>query len=674
MRIIKRKILGEILIYFILRWIELIEFIYSIWFYIFISILVYLVSISTQYQEIIEYTKNDSFSLLILYLSLIFLFFIYWSKVLYKLPPMLQFFYKNFSNADAFKINEISDAFGNKIERKQVEISFSQKIEEYVDSAREKKGPFFHFFFNFLNHIEYYILFFFLSYPFYLYTSIFSNLWLYFFSVTISIIVCFYLMSFSKGINKLTGILIFLVFFIIAFFIHNSNKFMDGSTPFLLNLFLIIIILLYDIIRDYGILLILIIWVIICSGSNDNTKVKSLYIYRKTEFSIDEYLNKFIVNKNPSAGDTIPLILVSSEGGGVRSAAWTWFALREIKKENKFFDEFFFSFSGVSGGSVGGSLHIATMFDEIDDQSVTRVLSHDHLSKLIGSLLFRTPIQKILPFPIESLNRNSTLENSWALSLKKYTGSSAFDDYVCNLYENDTCFRPALFLNCTVAESGQKAIYSNLFLSEEDFPRMVILSNLLNNEEIKFKTAALLSARFPGVTSGGLISGRQGKIHVTDGGYIDNTGLQTSLQIILSLKTSMKYLERKYKIKIKPYLIFLKNSSPPKEKCCPESFKYFNETKQFFGSFLNSWQRSSDETQKLYSELLPKNDISFITISLHPCMMHRYYPLGWYISEEKVKSIKEEAKEKVESLWINNWSLTELYKEIDNFKMKKNVK
>ena len=214
---------------------------------------------------------------------------------------------------------------------------------------------------------------------------------------------------------------------------------------------------------------------------------------------MSQYFSKWLEKVEPSKGDTIPMILVAAEGGGIRGASWTLLSLRALEAQSINFPKNIFAFSGVSGGSVGSCVYLSTINQNVQDHSLKKILGFDHLSKTTGALLFRTPIQKCIPFPIKILDRNYVLENSWESSIREYTNSNKFDKYVNELYNKEVFTLPAIFLNCTVAETGQKAIYSNLAFSQykSGLDNIIDIHTLTEGKDIKLKSAALLSARFP---------------------------------------------------------------------------------------------------------------------------------------------------------------------------------
>ena len=129
---------------------------------------------------------------------------------------------------------------------------------------------------------------------------------------------------------------------------------------------------------------------------------------------------------------------------------------------------------------------------------------------------------------------------------------------------------PRLFLNSTVVESGERAIASDVRIDTRAFPNARDQQHELD-AKLRLSTAAHNSARFPFVNAIGSLSPGPGKeadgclrsrsmvrrrprpqaasapagvqlvgrastcLHLADGGYFDNSGAQTSQDIVRAL-------------------------------------------------------------------------------------------------------------------------------------------
>ncbi|MEZ4686238.1 MAG: hypothetical protein R3B47_09275 [Bacteroidia bacterium] len=265
-----------------------------------------------------------------------------------------------------------------------------------------------------------------------------------------------------------------------------------------------------------------------------------------------------------SEANRMPVFLISAEGGGIRSLKWTALVLDQLFEANPMMLRQTYALSGVSGGSVGMMFQQASM--EKPEASRTRKLnaaiSKDFLAPVTFGLLFPDMVQSVIPFPVHSWDRSRWLEDSWLRSFKNEFGSEVLNLSINDYWNQPGRELPNIFFNSTCTETGQKVLMSNLALSEAHFPNVFDLDGAIHAENraqgIPLKTAASLSARFPVVTSAGLVRLPGKSVNVVDGGYHDNTGLETLLQIAtMIMKTTDDSLLKRCEI----HVIFIKNSS-----------------------------------------------------------------------------------------------------------------
>lgn len=646
------------------------DLIVKIKFYIAVTILSLCISSNLQYKEVFSQIKNDNFTLILWYLTFfcfINVFGFYFAlSVFDQRNKLINYFPQDYTD---WLRN--SSAQQNKILPR--EIFAFKKIREYNLGKS--------FIYRFLYCIDFDI--------FYIGSMVlFTKLMIQNNFIEIYLLVSIPAVFYSNFMNlyrlrpiaQKIKIIFYTLFIIFSIFLTTSSRLILSGTPFLILFFLTVIIFAYEDIKIYisqKIILMCFTLMFFFSYFNDNSELDySEQTYNKQ--SLSEFFENWIRNFNTSHGDTIPLIFVAAEGGGIRGASWTTLTLRELQTQNSNFKESLFSLSGVSGGGVGSCLYLATCNYNVSDHAIKKILSHDHLSKTVSAYLFRAPFQNFIPYPIKFFDRNEVLENSWSESINEYTGLNHFTFNVNSFYDLTTFTNPALFLNCTIAETGHKAIYSNVSFNKifNQMDQVIDIHDLTEGKDIKLKSAALLTARFPGITSGALIKSEVGSVHITDGGYIDNSGIETCIQLITSLKSDITNVELGKNITIKPYIIFLQNSDPYIADLPKEPYRFLHEIRQFSGSFYNSWGQSTKQKIDLYKNILPDNGITFISLSLQrsPFGIQKKedrptYPLGWQITMDKVNEMADRSKSVTSKFDAkNNQDLLNLYKELDKLK------
>lgn len=230
-----------------------------------------------------------------------------------------------------------------------------------------------------------------------------------------------------------------------------------------------------------------------------------------------------------------PVFLVAAAGGGIRNAYWTAGVLGRIEDRAPGFGGHVFVISGVSGGSVGGVVYAGLQNDyspqarsastpSFQDLS-SKILSQDLLSPLLAKLMLPDAVQRFVPIPVETLDRARALED--ALS-QAYADVSKFPRRMdIGFYALDPLRNPGvpfLVLNTTRVETGARYPVSHLELRT---PASIPLGN-----DIPLKVAAFMSARFPVVTPAARLPESVGGGRVVDGGYFENSGIETLVNVL----------------------------------------------------------------------------------------------------------------------------------------------
>jgi hypothetical protein len=319
---------------------------------------------------------------------------------------------------------------------------------------------------------------------------------------------------------------------------------------------------------------------------NDNHRVRHDPDERPVKLmDIHEGFKQWLVNRcdkeNYRGGDNkvkYPVYIVSAEGGGLRAAYFASLVLSKLQDQDTAFAHHVFAISGVSGGSLGGAVFAALTHRYIKHDAAQPcnpqmnlpetakgkmsklsddVLGHDLLSPLLAATLYPDLLQRFLFFPVQRFDRSRAVEDALGYYWKRATGGEEFYEnfYLTDLYQDfATQSTPALFLNTTRVETGEQMVVSNLNpASQPDSPnaaRNVRLNGLTSLADVHptismpLSTAAYLSARFPIVASAGYLPAqlrdkqgriREGKFRYVDGGYFENSGTATVLDLLSAL-------------------------------------------------------------------------------------------------------------------------------------------
>jgi hypothetical protein len=296
-------------------------------------------------------------------------------------------------------------------------------------------------------------------------------------------------------------------------------------------------------------LTLIVIWVALCSLKNDNHDIRTvscgdMHSRLKVEQALRTWHDHIRANPTYNAHSKHPLFIVTAEGGGIRAAYWTAAVLGSIQDAEPGFADHVFAISSVSGGSVGAAVFDALVADgktqgHIAQQS-EEMLGQDFLSPAIAAMLYPDFAQRFLPLPCTFLDRGHWMEESWERAWRDTTSkndhaNNYFAEPFSSLWKHEK-YVPALFLNATAVENGNRVIASNILIKTGSGPEEQFLGAEDLVEKIKpaadvpLSTAAHLSARFTYVSPAARF--RSDRTHAVDGGYFENSGATTALDIL----------------------------------------------------------------------------------------------------------------------------------------------
>jgi hypothetical protein len=313
--------------------------------------------------------------------------------------------------------------------------------------------------------------------------------------------------------------------------------------------------------------------------------------------------------KARKTGGKFPVFIVAVEGGGIYATAAAALFLAKLQDDAPGFAKHVFAISAVSGGAIG-----ATLFDALAhaknaptsaqcaaleaplgqlENQVCLIVQDDHLSPIVGAI-----IPDLLG---ETWGRAQELEASFLDSVSRVNADAATilkAPYVGHWSSSAGLTGPALVLNTTSAEAGYRVAFAPFTLNDSGDRTLFSLSDRLlttefpdpneTGESVPLMFAALASARFPVVLPPYAISVKQNgpasrhwwnlvsdilnwlepgaaddpsnRWNLVDGGYADNSGAATALDLYTALADHIQGLKGGQDIDLK--LIMLTSDDP----------------------------------------------------------------------------------------------------------------
>jgi hypothetical protein len=290
----------------------------------------------------------------------------------------------------------------------------------------------------------------------------------------------------------------------------------------------------------------ILLWAVVISQWNDNHHVREIKGQKEQtgRILLKQNLEDWLAQRDTDK----PMVVVATAGGGLRASYWTGVIMGRFQEQIPEFSNQVFAISGVSGGSVGAVFYNAALANEDEcakggkncfENKLLQSIGQDYLAPTVTSMLYGDLIQRFVPFPVFS-DRAAALEQSWEAGFAK-----TYPDTECGLdkpftsfYGEGDCAKgkwlPRLLLNGTYEESGRRLLTTsfkvdaNTFLDTHDF------YYLNDYAALRASTAGLNSARFSYVSPGGTFGPVDGDNvgHVIDGGYFENYGANTLINLL----------------------------------------------------------------------------------------------------------------------------------------------
>jgi hypothetical protein len=278
-----------------------------------------------------------------------------------------------------------------------------------------------------------------------------------------------------------------------------------------------------------------------------------------------------------------PIILVSTEGGGIRSAHFTAAVLARLADQCPRLARRIFAISGVSGGAVGAAAYRASLDAmplegdacNLDTEAAPgprqtalhQMFSRDHLSPTLAKQMFPELVQTFVPaslpegdsafFAATDRQRGLelSLEEAFADAFGVDRRNNAFTASVFGELGQQPA-APHLLINMTETSSGGVYVASSLDLANlrarqrwlHDFrclwsppPANDLVEPVCNQSpDFRISTMAASSARFPLVSPSGTVRTYDGAHRFVDGGYFDNSGAETLLGVVEHLQRTAR--------------------------------------------------------------------------------------------------------------------------------------
>ena len=377
----------------------------------------------------------------------------------------------------------------------------------------------------------------------------------------------------------------------------------------------------------------------------------------------------------PDRGEA-PIRIVAAQGGGLYAAYHTAYDLAFRADTDPNFANSLLAISGVSGGSVGAgvywAVHNSGLCQKPDatetcyQDAVTAILAEDYLTPSLVTMLFRDLLDSIVP--ISSLyhiagagpiDRGNVLEQEIRAKTNAWLAENGFEDpdplalpisqsaFLAPGFEpaadDAPITLPLLLLNGTRVDDGTKVLVSPIAHMrkkerEDETDHGGVPTNLITHDgqELSVVAGMVISARFPVVTPPARVrierNGAPQTIQLVDGGYFDNSGIETAVDLVLDLREAgvddpieliiFKADEKEGDIDMRGTL-----GAP-------------------IAAFAGAWRARRDQSEVRVDDLINvtegSNDLSYTIATTKPDLIN--FTLSWYLSCATFDFVRKQVK------------------------------
>lgn len=331
-------------------------------------------------------------------------------------------------------------------------------------------------------------------------------------------------------------------------------------------------------------------------------------------------------------GDTIPVVFVASEGGALRTGAFTAMMLSALSDRFHNFPKYIYCYSSVSGGTVGANIYNAALIQKKLNRDTSRDMlsfstqffKNDFLAAVTGKMLFAEIIGYFLPVHNNRLDRAVALEKGWEVAWDNYYHNNLLGESF------DTTIgghQPMVLINTTEVETGLQCLWSNVDVqslpngTDRDlYTRM--------DKNLPYSTAINLSSRFPLVSPGAAFFCRGYRRHYVDGGYYENKGAETLLQVLQQLHT--------LHLPVKPFV--LQFNFGQNDTTYEKGVKSFNELNEIFAGIYGTRSGRGTMAQTYLKKFL--DTTGGVMINLYMREDTKKFPMNWVLSTTSVDRLQ----------------------------------
>ncbi|MEL6338021.1 MAG: hypothetical protein AAFQ88_15460, partial [Pseudomonadota bacterium] len=255
-------------------------------------------------------------------------------------------------------------------------------------------------------------------------------------------------------------------------------------------------------------------------------------------------------------GRSFPVHVVATQGGALYAAYHTASFLSRMEAAVPRYERHLFAISGVSGGSVGAAVFTGVQLSgrcaDVDDaachmRATRETLRDDFLSPALASLGLADFAARFWPAAFyEISDRAKALQAGFDATFAAWSGEEDETSLSQGIITSWTPQGPipALLLNTTDVTTGERMVISPISFIDQNVRTYAQLMRCAEApcDDPTILTAGVMSARFPIVSPAATLDLPAGaeaaKARFVDGGYFENSGVETAVDLIRAMSAS----------------------------------------------------------------------------------------------------------------------------------------
>lgn len=355
---------------------------------------------------------------------------------------------------------------------------------------------------------------------------------------------------------------------------------------------------------------------------------------------------KRIQDVKDGRGEPIPLLIMASDGGGMRSGYWTalqWENIRE--KWGPETDRHLFACVALSGGSLGAAAYHLARTENLSSKEARiryrQLFENDLLASQSRAFVSAENLSAFTPFHGGVSSRDQAFERAIRWGLEK-----SFPDAELRWpLLGKPAFRPLVVFQATEVESGNKTLIANRNVAPSEFTGDRILAG--QTGLFSLETAIHLGARVPAFSPPAAIPLPDGEKHFVDGGYYARGVSEICLDLVEAIAKS------KYRDFFRPVVVYATNEMDeqnisgfevwrdPLEAKNQNEISISGDWTGHFHALVGSAAAHENQSKKALSALLreqSKGRLSYLETQLQNG--RKSIPMNWFLSRSALNELE----------------------------------